>query len=59
MTAAGLRGTRWVLSGSTLSNLTVNCAGEVPVLLAGTQSNGTANAPALVGNVKDVFAGLY
>ncbi|MFD6835504.1 right-handed parallel beta-helix repeat-containing protein [Streptomyces diastaticus] len=59
VTAAGLRGTRWVLSGSTLSNLTVNCAGEVPVLLAGTQSNGTANAPALVGNVKDVFAGLY
>ncbi len=57
--AVDLRGTRWLLSGSTFSNLTIDCTGTVPVALAGTQSNGGAGAPALTGNVKDLFAALY
>ncbi|QMU70046.1 right-handed parallel beta-helix repeat-containing protein [Streptacidiphilus sp. P02-A3a] len=59
VTAIGLAGTRWLLSGCTFSNLTIACTGAAPVLLAGTQSNGAANAPTLTGNVKDLFADLY
>lgn len=38
-----------------MSNLTVECTGSVPVHLAGTQANGSANAPVLTGNVKDLL----
>ncbi|MFI1097255.1 right-handed parallel beta-helix repeat-containing protein [Streptomyces sp. NPDC020917] len=54
-----LLGTRWLLSGCTLSNLTVTGTGGVPVELVGTQSNGTANAPVLKGNARDLLAALY
>ncbi|WP_329171504.1 right-handed parallel beta-helix repeat-containing protein [Streptomyces sp. NBC_01477] len=59
LTATGLAGTRWLLSGCTFSNLTITCTGTTPVALAGTQSNGAANAPVLRGNVKDLLASLY
>lgn len=49
---------RWLLSGCTFSNLTIRCTGTAPVHLVGTQANGAANLPALVGNVKDLLAGL-
>jgi hypothetical protein len=53
--AADLAGTRWLLSGNTLSNLTVSCTGAVPVQLVGTQANGPANLPTLTGNVADLL----
>ncbi|MEW1862612.1 right-handed parallel beta-helix repeat-containing protein [Streptomyces sp. NPDC088194] len=59
VSATDLAGTRWLLSGNTFSNLTITCTGTTPVALAGTQSNGAANAPTLAGNVKDLFAALY
>lgn len=57
--ATNLVGTRWLISGCTLSNLTVTADGPVPVVLVGTQSNGPGNAPRLVGNAKDALASLY
>lgn len=57
--ASDLVGTRWLVSGCTLSNLTVTASGAVPVALVGTQSNGEANAPRLVGNARDLLASLY
>ncbi|WP_406142117.1 right-handed parallel beta-helix repeat-containing protein [Streptomyces sp. NBC_01089] len=56
--ANDLAGTGWLLSGCTLSNLTVSCTGTAPVRIVGTQSNGAANAPVLSGRVTDVLAGL-
>lgn len=56
--ASDLAGTGWLLSGCTLSNLTVSCTGTAPVRIVGTQSNGAANAPVLSGRVTDVLAGL-
>lgn len=58
VTAVDLAGTRWLISGTTLSNLTVRCSGSVPVHLVGTQANGAQNLPALVGNVRDLLADL-
>lgn len=52
--ATNLLGTRWLLSGCTLSNLAVSCTGAVPVHLVGTQSN-SGNLPLLQGNVKDLL----
>ncbi|MGH3352718.1 MAG: right-handed parallel beta-helix repeat-containing protein [Nocardioides sp.] len=57
--ASDLVGTRWLISGCTLSNLTVTANGSVPIALVGTQSNGIANAPHLIGNAKDLLASLY
>lgn len=57
--ATNLVGTRWLISGCTLSNLTVTADGPAPVVLVGTQSNGPGNAPRLVGNAKDALASLY
>ncbi|MFG2824747.1 right-handed parallel beta-helix repeat-containing protein [Kitasatospora sp. NPDC048365] len=54
-----LLGTRWLLSGCTLSNLTVTGTGTTPIQLCGTQSNGPANAPVLSGNARDLLAALY
>lgn len=54
VSATNLTGTRWLLSGSTFSNLTIRCLGVAPVHLLGTQSNGVANKPVLVGNVNDL-----
>lgn len=56
--AVNLAGTRWLVSGTTLSNLTVTCEGAVPVILVGTQSNAGAAQPRLVGNVRDALAPL-
>lgn len=56
--ATDLVGTRWLLSGSTFSNPSISCTGPVPVHLVGTQANGAGNLPKLVGNVKDLLAGL-
>lgn len=56
--ATNLAGTRWLVSGSTLSNLTVTGEGVVPVILVGTQSNAGTAQPRLVGNVRDALAGL-
>lgn len=53
--ARDLLGTRWLLSGCVLSNLTVTCQGSVPVELAGTQANGADSLPRRVGNVKLLF----
>lgn len=53
--ADNLVGTRWLLSGCTLSNLTVSCTGSVPVHLVGTQANGSRSTPVLTGNVKDLL----
>lgn len=51
--AADLRGTGWMLFGSTLSNLSISCTGDVPVQLVGVQA---AKAPTLSGNVKNLLA---
>ncbi|HEX7341363.1 MAG TPA: right-handed parallel beta-helix repeat-containing protein [Rhodanobacteraceae bacterium] len=53
--ARDLAGTRWLLSGCVLSNLTVHCHGNVPIELAGTQANGIDNLPQLTGNVRALF----
>lgn len=53
--ASRLVGTRWLLSGCTFSNLTITGDGAVPVHLVGTQANGAANLPRLVGNVVDLL----
>jgi parallel beta-helix repeat protein len=58
VSALDILGTRWLLSGSTFSNLTVSCTGDVPVHLVGTQANGTANLPTFTGNVSDLLASL-
>lgn len=56
--ATNLAGTRWLVAGCTLSNLTINGEGTVPVILVGTQSNSGAAQPVLVGNVRDALAAL-
>lgn len=56
--AEDLVGTPWLLSGCTLSNLTISSTGGAGIHLVGTQANGAANLPRLVGNVKDLLAGL-
>jgi hypothetical protein len=53
VTATGLRGSRWVLTGCTLSDLTVACSGSVPIHLLGHQGN---RPPTLTGNVVDPLA---
>lgn len=53
--ATNLLGTRWLLTGCTLANLTVGCTGTVPVHLAGTQASGTGAMPLLQGNVRDLL----
>ena len=58
ITASHLAGTRWLLSGCTMSNLTIRQSGTVPVHLVGTQANGEQNLPRTVGEVKDLLAGL-
>ncbi|WP_069815847.1 right-handed parallel beta-helix repeat-containing protein [Streptomyces sp. TP-A0874] len=55
ITAADLRSTRWLLSGSALSHTTVRCRGRAPVHLVGTQSRGAEAAPRLSGNVRDLL----
>ncbi|QKW06592.1 right-handed parallel beta-helix repeat-containing protein [Streptomyces sp. NA04227] len=55
--ATNLLGTRWLLSGSTFSNLNITCSGATWVHLAGTQSRSAAEAPKLSGNVKDLLPG--
>ncbi|MFF0122371.1 right-handed parallel beta-helix repeat-containing protein [Micromonospora arida] len=52
--ATNLQGTRWMLSGCTLSNLTVSCTGTAPVHLLGNQAN-SGGLPVLQGNVKDLL----
>lgn len=54
VTATGLQGGGWLLTGCALSDLTLSCEGEVPVHLVGVQ---THHAPTLKGNVKDLLAG--
>ncbi|MFI8201418.1 right-handed parallel beta-helix repeat-containing protein [Streptomyces sp. NPDC085937] len=54
VTATNLQGSRWVLAGCALSDLTVRCSGSAPVHLVGHQGN---HAPVLTGNVVDVLAG--
>lgn len=54
ITATDLQGTRWLLSGCTLSDLTVSCTGVVPIHLLGTQSSAGASQPSLSGNVADL-----
>lgn len=54
ISATDLEGTRWLLSGCTLSDLTVSCAGVVPIHLLGTQSSAGASQPSLSGNVVDL-----
>ncbi|MFG1912144.1 hypothetical protein [Kribbella sp. NPDC048928] len=56
VTATNLAGTRWLLSGCTLSNLTINATGTTGIRIAGLRSNTT---PTLTGNVKDLLANLY
>lgn len=56
--ATNLAGTRWLISGCTLSNLTITGEGTVPVILVGTQSNSGTAQPVLVGNVRVVLAPL-
>ncbi|WP_326695387.1 right-handed parallel beta-helix repeat-containing protein [Streptomyces sp. NBC_01766] len=56
--ATDLAGTGWLLSGCTLSNLTVTCTGTAPVRVVGTQCNGAADAPVFSGRVTDVLAAL-
>ena len=51
VTATNILGTRWLLSGCALSNLTVVCAGSIPVHLMGCQAN---VKPVLSGNVTDL-----
>lgn len=53
-----LAGTRWLLSGCALSNLSVTGEGNVPVILVGVQSNAGSAQPQLVGNVRDALASL-
>ncbi|PGH46981.1 right-handed parallel beta-helix repeat-containing protein [Streptomyces sp. Ru87] len=55
LTATDLQGTRWLLSGSTFSHLTIACTGTAPVHLVGTQSRNPGAAPVLRGNVKDLL----
>lgn len=57
--AGDLLGTRWLISGCTLSNLSMTATGSVPVALVGTQSTAAANAPRLNGNATDLLASLY
>lgn len=59
ITAASLVGTPWLISGCTLSNLTVTAAQGASIRLVGVQANGAQNLPRLVGDVKDVLADLY
>lgn len=56
VTGNNLAGTRWLLSGCTLSNLTVTATGSAGIRIVGLQSNTT---PTLTGNVKDLLADLY
>lgn len=56
VTAVNLAGTRWLLSGCTLSDLTITATGTTGIRIAGLQSNTT---PTLTGNVKDLLANLY
>ncbi|MFD7161413.1 right-handed parallel beta-helix repeat-containing protein [Kribbella sp. NPDC059898] len=56
LTAKDLADTRWLITGCTLSNLTVSATGAVPVQLVGVQSN---VAPILSGSVTDLLASLY
>lgn len=56
--AIDLAGTPWLLSGCTFSNLSITGVGDVAVHLVGTQANGRDNLPRLIGNVKDLLAGL-
>ena len=56
---SNLAGTRWLLSGCVLSNLTVTGSGGAPLVLVGSQSNAGGSAPTLVGNAKDALASLY
>ena len=44
-----------LLTGCTLSNLTVGCTGAVPVHLAGTQASSIGAMPVLQGNVRDLL----
>lgn len=46
---------QWLLTGCALSNLSVTATGSNPIKILGSQSNGAANAPTLVGNVQNVF----
>lgn len=48
-------GTPWLLTGNTLSNLSISCTGNNWIHLLGFQSNGTANTPRLSGNVKNLL----
>jgi hypothetical protein len=58
LTATDIQGTRWLLSGSTFSHLTISCTGTAPVHLVGTQSRGADGAPRLSGNAKDLLESL-
>jgi hypothetical protein len=59
LTAKDLAGTRWLITGCTLSNLTVTATGTVPVHLVGVQSNTGAGVLTLTGNARDLLADLY